>query len=73
MPSQKKCAESCPKLNKKIGFTSFSFFQEEHKAEIAGWKQKNLELVEKLKAKALQAVVVFYFGRFVFFLDFFGR
>ena len=29
--------------------------EEEHKAEIASWKQKNLELVEKLKAKALQA------------------
>lgn len=47
--------------------------QEEHKAEIASWKQKNLELVEKLKAKALQAAVL-CFGRFVFFVQgFFGR
>jgi len=47
--------------------------QEEHKAEIAGWKQKNLELVEKLKAKALQAAVL-CFGRFVIFVPgFFGR
>ena len=39
-------------------------FQDEHQAEIASWKQKNAELLAKMKSK-VQGIEVGSFGRLI--------